>query len=133
MAHATQSSHLSICIECTPARVYAYACNPEHLPQWAAGLGQGIKRAGAHWEVETPQGSVSLRFTPSNEYGVLDHYVTLPNGAIIYVPMRVLANGEDSEVVLTLFRQPEMDDAAFARDADMMRKDLATLKARLEG
>jgi hypothetical protein len=112
--------------------VYAYTSNPENLPQWAAGLGAGISRKGAHWEVDTPQGKVGLHFTPRNEYGVLDHTVKLPDGTRVYVPMRVLANGEGSEVVITLYRQPEMDDAAFERDAGMMQDDLARLKHVLE-
>jgi len=46
--------------------------------------------------------------------------------------MRVMPNGEGSEVMLVLFRQPEMDDAAFARDAELMQNDLRALKALLE-
>lgn len=43
-----------------------------------------------------------------------------------------LPNGTGSEVMLVLFRQPEMDDAEFARDAGLMQKDLLTLKRLLE-
>ena len=43
-----------------------------------------------------------------------------------------MPNGTGSEVMLGLFRQPEMDDAEFARDAELMQKDLLTLKAFLE-
>ena len=46
--------------------------------------------------------------------------------------MRVMPNGTGSEVTLVLFRQPEMDDNAFARDAGLMQNDLSTLKALLE-
>lgn len=124
--------YLSISIEREPEAVYAFASNPENLPQWAAGLGQGVKRAGEHWEVKTGDGTVGLRFTPHNEFGVLDHTVVLPDGTEVYVPMRVMPNGKGSEVVLVLFRQPEMDDAEFDRDAGLMQKDLSALKALLE-
>src|SRR6185369_7328266 len=100
--------YLSVSIEVKPQAVYAFASNPENLPKWAAGLGHGIKRAGAHWEIQTEQGTVGLRFTSLNEYGVLDHTVVLPNGTEVYVPMRVIPNGKGSEVMLTLFRQPEI-------------------------
>jgi hypothetical protein len=46
--------------------------------------------------------------------------------------MRVMPNGEGSEVMLVLFRQPEMDDAAFARDAGLMQNDRLALKVLLE-
>jgi hypothetical protein len=124
--------YLSIGIDLDPDAVYAFASNPENLPQWAAGLGQGVKRAGEHWEVVTGEGTVGLRFTPHNDYGVLDHTVVLADGTEVYVPMRVMPNGSGSEVMLGLFRQPEMDDAAFARDAGLMQGDLQALKALLE-
>src|SRR6478672_2185917 len=102
--------YLSVSIELEPQAVYAFASNPENLPKWAAGLGRGIKRAGEHWEVQTDPGAVGLRFTSQNQYGVLDHTVVLPNGTEVYVPMRVIPHGKGSEVMITLFRQPEMDD-----------------------
>ena len=46
--------------------------------------------------------------------------------------MRVMPNGQGSEVMLVLFRRPEMDDATFARDAGLMQNDLWALKALLE-
>jgi hypothetical protein len=85
--------YLSISIDLEPEAVYAFTSNPENLPQWAAGLGQGVRRAGEDWEVQTEQGPVGLRFTPHNEYGVLDHTVVLPDGTEVYVPMRVMPNG----------------------------------------
>jgi hypothetical protein len=132
MIKFTEVRYLSIAIARAPAQVYDYAGNPENLPQWASGLGLGIRRAGDHWEINTAQGPLRLDFTPRNPYGVLDHTVTLADGTEIYVPMRVVPNGAGSEVSLTLFRQPEMDDAALERDAATMRRDLAALKAQLE-
>jgi hypothetical protein len=124
--------YLTVSIEREPEAVYVFTSNPENLPQWALGLGKGVQRAGEHWEVKTEQGTVGLRFTPHNEYGVLDHTVVLSDGTEIYVPMRVMPNGTGSEVMLGLFRQPEMDDTEFARDAGLMQNDLWSLKALLE-
>ena len=124
--------YLSVSIEREPEEVYAFASNPANLPLWAAGLGLGIQRAGEHWEVRTQEGVVELRFTPRNDYGVLDHTVILPDGTEVYVPMRVMPNGKGSEVMLGLFRQPDMDDATLARDAGMMQSDLQALKTLLE-
>lgn len=84
------------------------------------------------WVANTPEGKATVRFTPPNLYGVLDHWVSLPAGQEIYIPLRVIANDEACEVGLTLFRLSEMDDAAFERDAETVRKDLAVLKRLLE-
>ncbi|HEY4370664.1 MAG TPA: SRPBCC family protein [Burkholderiales bacterium] len=132
MKHFTQMRHLSVFIARAPREVYAFAGDPQNMPQWAAGLGTGIRRAGEHWEVQTPQGALTMRFAPRNDFGVLDHTVVLPTGAEVHMPARVIANGEGSEVLFTLYRQPEMDDAAFDRDTGMVKQDLATLKSLLE-
>jgi hypothetical protein len=129
-----ESRHISIRIEKSAAEVYAFAHAPESFPQWAAGLGAGLTRDGGRWIAHGPEGDVQVRFSPENAYGVLDHWVTLADGTELYIPLRVVANGQGAEVILTLYRPPRMfDDAAFARDAAAVGRDLAKLKALLEG
>ena len=82
--------------------------------------------------VETPDGEVEFSFVEANELGVLDHVVNVSPGVEVHVPMRVVANGEGSAVMLTVFRMEGMTDEAFARDVGMVERDLATLKAVLE-
>ncbi len=77
-------------------------------------------------------GRVVFAFVERNDYGVLDHDVTLPSGEAVYNPMRVIADGSSSEVVFTLRRQPGTSEEDFARDADAVSADLATLKRVLE-
>jgi len=114
------------------AEVYAFAHPPQAFAKWAAGLVAGLTRDGDRWIAQGPDGDVQVRFTPENAHGVLDHWVTLVDGTEIGIPLRVVANGEGAEVTLTLFRLPDMDAAAFARDQAMVAKDLATLKGLLE-
>jgi hypothetical protein len=73
-----------------------------------------------------------VRFVERNKYGVLDHFVSNGAGGEIYMPMRVFPNGEGSEVLLTVFRQPHMSDEKFAEDTQWVRRDLEALKALLE-
>lgn len=47
--------------------------------------------------------------------------------------MRVVANGEGSELMFTLFQLPGMSDEQFGQDAGMVETDLRTLKVVLEG
>lgn len=130
---AMKSRHLSTVIAATPAAVYAFAAEPENLPKWAAGLAEAeVKREGDLLVVESPMGQVTVKFVPPNDFGVLDHEVTLPTGVVVTNPLRVLAHPEGSEVVFTL-RQLDMSDEDFERDAAMVVADLARLKAILEG
>jgi hypothetical protein len=128
-----ESKQLSERIDANVDEVYAYARDPANLPQWAPGLGSSVEQVNGQWFVETSGGRVGLEFAPPNEYGVLDHNVTLPSGEVIYNPMRVTKNGEGSEVVFALRRMPGMTDEEFARDAAAVSADLARLKQTVEG
>ena len=123
---------ISISIARDPQAVYDFVSNPANLPHWASGIGTSIKNVNGEWVAETPNGPVKVRFTPQNNLGVLDDYVTLPTGAVIYVPLRVITNGSGSELTLTLFRQPDMTDQKFREDANWVLRDLTKLKDIME-
>jgi hypothetical protein len=83
--------------------------------------------------IERPAGAaVKVRFVERNPFGVLDHYVRVDSGPEVYMPMRVLPNGEGAEVLITVFRQPGVSDEKFAEDTHWVRRDLEALKTLLE-
>jgi hypothetical protein len=129
---ASDSRHISTHIDRLAEEVYDYASNPSNLPEWAPGLGSSVERLDGQWIVESPMGRVVVAFAPRNDFGVLDHEVTLPSGETVYNPMRVTVDGTGCEVVFTLRRQPGMSDEDFERDADAVFADLGTLKRVLE-
>lgn len=112
--------------------VYGFAHRPESFPLWASGLASGLERDGAEWIAQGPGGPVRIRFSPPNDFGVLDHTVVLASGEEVFVPMRIVANGSGAEAMLTLFRLPGMNEETFARDADWVRRDLTALKRLME-
>jgi hypothetical protein len=132
MATMFASRTLSISIGRKPSQVYEFVSNPENLHKWAKGLGKSIKKQGADWTIDTPQGQMKVRFADKNDFGVLDHYVTTASGVEIYVPMRVLSNSNGSEIIFTLYRSPDMPDEMFAKDLKLVGEDLRTLKELLE-
>ena len=105
---------------------------PANMTQWASGLGSSLKQVNGQWVMQTATEQVRIEFTPPNAFGVIDHSVILPSGQVIYVPMRVVANGDGSHVLLTLFRQPGMSADHFAADARLIRDDLERLRTVLE-
>lgn len=128
------SRHLSTYIDRPAKEVYDYASDPSHLPGWAHGLGESVDRIDGQWIAQsTPMGRIVVAFAPDNEFGVLDHDVTLPSGETVHNPMRVLADGTGCEVVFTLRRRPEMSDEDFRRDADAVLADLDRLRRAMEG
>lgn len=126
------SRTLNIRIACAPQKVADFVADPRNLPHWASAFCKSVRPDGDNWIVETPNGPIGLRFAPRNDFGVLDHYVTPVPGTEIYVPMRVIANGDGSEVLFTLFRLPGIPEQDFMQDAGMVERDLAELKQVLE-
>ncbi|HEY3736349.1 MAG TPA: SRPBCC family protein [Jatrophihabitans sp.] len=129
----SSSRHISIVIERSAAEVYAFASDARNLPAWAGGLaGSEVTWDGMSWSTDSPMGRVSFVFAPVNEFGILDHTVTLPSGESVYNPLRVLAHEDGAEVVFTLRPSSGMSPEGFERDARMVQQDLARLKSLLE-
>ena len=125
--------HISIYIDRSPMDVYTFASNPVNLPRWAAGLASAeVKYMAGEWIAEAPFGKVKVKFAPTNSFGVMDHDVELESGEVVHNPMRVVSNGDGSEFIFTLLRQPTMSAQQFADDAHAVEKDLRTLKDYLE-
>jgi len=112
--------------------VYEFLADPENWNQWAHGLGKSIRRSQNRWIADNQEGTIEVRFTPKNTFGVVDHYVRRKSGQEIYVPMRVIANGTGSELLFTLFREAGKTDETYAADMEFVKQDLNALKAILE-
>ena len=127
-----RSRHVSRVIAVSPRAVYDYVRDPDHLPLWAAGLAKSpATREGDALVVDSPMGRVTVRFAGRNDLGVLDHDVTLPSGAVITNPMRVLAHPDGAEILFTV-RQLDLSDGEFDGDAARVDADLETLRRLLE-
>lgn len=127
-----RSRHVSEVIHRSPEDVYAYASNPANLPAWAAGLALGVAtRDGPTLTVDSPMGRVSVRFAPPNEFGILDHDVTLPSGETVANPVRVVPHPDGCEIIFTV-RQRDLPDAEFDRDTETVAADLTRLKSLVE-
>ncbi len=122
---------LSVSIDRAAADAYDFLSVPENFAKWASGLAGSLRKAADGWIAETPEGTAMVRFSERNAYGVLDHAVDTPRRSV-YVPLRVVPRGRGCELVLTLFRQPEMSEDKFAVDAAWVMRDLQAAKRILE-
>lgn len=133
MTTTTQRSrHLGIPIDRPAQKVYDYVSDPVNVPGWAPGLARSIERVDGQWVGESPMGRVVVVFTPRNEFGVLDHDVTLPSGQTVHNPMRVIADGPAARWCSPCSRQPGTSDEEFRRDAEAVSADLTGLKRLME-
>lgn len=128
-----EARQIGIAIDCPLEHAYEFAHLPDNFPRWATGLSSSLHRRDGEWRAETPQGEALVRFSPPNAYGVLDHWVILPDRPPIHIPLRLIENGSGTQVVFTLYRQPGMSDKNFKEDAALVEADLNALKRLLEG
>ena len=123
---------LCVSIDRCMEEAYEFLCEPENFPKWASGLASSLQKVGDEWIAQTPEGRASVRFSERNSHGVLDHAVALPNGTTVYVPLRVVPQGNGCELVLTVFRRPGATDEMFAADAEWVLRDLNAAKRLVE-
>jgi hypothetical protein len=127
-----RAKSLSVSIARSAAQAYEFLSLPENFPKWASGLGTSMRQAGADWIADTADGPMTVCLTERNSLGVLDHSVTRPNGPTLYVPLRVVANGDGCDLVVTLFRWSDMSDEKFVLAVERVMRDLLAAKRLLE-
>lgn len=127
------SSHtLSLAIQRNWVDLYETIWKPEFFPKWASGLSQGpLEQDGDSWRGRGPQGPVKVRFTEHNPFCIMDHYIDSGYSKEIFVPMRIVANEEGSQVLITVFRQPLLSDDKFAQELEWVKRDLQALHTLL--
>jgi len=128
----TECRTVGVSIKRDPDQVYEYLADPRSFPQWSVFILELVSD-GNEWIAQTPTGTVRIRFTPKNEFRVLDHDVTSASGLRVHVAMRVIPNQDDgSEVIFTVVRLPGMSTQEYEEDVRMVLTDLAALKRLLE-
>ncbi|WP_101841927.1 polyketide cyclase [Halobacillus sp. Marseille-P3879] len=123
---------VSISIDAHAEDVYRFVREPMNLAAWAKSFCLSVAYKNDEWFVETGDGAARVWFTEDNPYGVLDFYLKLATGEEMNHPLRVLENGDRSEVVATLFRRPEVSEEDFLLDGSLLLDDLRRLKETVE-
>ncbi len=114
-------------------RVYRYACRRENLHLWASGLALAdIEQEGDHWVADSPMGRIQIRMAPENDFGVLDHEVTTPDGTTTHNAFRVTPVDGGCVLTFVVLRAAGASDAAFEQDAAHVLRDLQALGALME-
>jgi hypothetical protein len=112
---------INVSINKPASDVYRFASNPENFPKWMDFV-KSIKKDGDIWIGETSLGPFRFKLVPKNEFGNIDHHVTLPDGQVVFNPMRVMDNNKGTEFIFTLFRMPGRSDKEFEEDATSSRR-----------
>lgn len=125
---------ITIAIEYPYSATYRFLADPRNYGEWAA-VDRDTYRPleNGDWVAQTSFGGLRhFRFTPRNTFGVLDHAVFVPGEPLLWTPMRVVANGEGTDLIFTFYQRPGMSEAEFASAIEWVTTDFLTLKTLLE-
>jgi hypothetical protein len=124
---------ISVSINCPVTRVYEFLADPLNLPTWLADIGPDIQHVVDNdWVVEAPAGRFTFRFGPRNKFGVLDFTVFREGDPLVPMPVRVVANGAGTDLIMIVYERPGTSQAIHASEVQWIRSDLSTLKSLLE-
>jgi len=112
--------------------VYAFLADPLNYPRWAAVDGGITQIRQNEWLTRTAFGDRIVRFTEPNPYGILDHAVYAHGEDPVTMPMRVVANGDGTELMFLFYRRDDMNDEQFKSTVEWVTTDLLTLQSLLE-
>ncbi len=117
------------------ADVYGFLAEPSNFAVWGGTEpGSEMKHlGGSDYLVVLPSGRRVMRFTPLNDFGVLDYQVFLEGETSgPTTPVRIHPNQEGCEVVFTWFQRPGVSDEQFESEAEWAYSDLLRMKAYIE-
>jgi len=121
----------SIRIAADPREVLRFVADPVNLPRWAPGFAPEVREREGRWFVAGDRGEFEIVIVTSDELGTFDLWPAAnPRRGI---RTRVIANGDGSEYVFTVLLEDDVDDAARARQIDVVEQELRTVRELLGG
>lgn len=83
------------------------------------------------WSFSTNRGNAKLKFQENKSLGILDH-MFIDQDSKWTVPMRVVSNGNESEVIITLIKPEEITDEQFNERMTEIEHTFTNLKKIIE-
>ncbi|QDI88253.1 hypothetical protein Nisw_01255 [Candidatus Nitrosopumilus sp. SW] len=83
------------------------------------------------WSFTGPHGKSKLKFNENKSLGILDHQY-VDEESVWDVPMRVVSNGDYSEILITLNKPDELTDEQFNQRMEELEEMVNHMKQILE-
>ncbi len=97
----------------TPQDVFAYISNPNNLSAWHSSFCRAVRAENTGYSVESPRGAVPVRFLRDDHTLVLDILAEVSDGIELASAIRLLSNGQGTEMVWTLVKPEGLSDSVF--------------------
>jgi hypothetical protein len=113
--------------------VYEFLLAPENFGRWAfVGDVEMRDLGGNDWAVETSVGPRILNLATRNDQFVLTHTARLPGGVPHPIPMRLMRNGEGTQLTHVFLQYEGQSEAEWRSAIEWVTADLGALKSYLE-
>ena len=83
------------------------------------------------WSFIGPYGKSKIKFHQNKSLGILDHQY-IDEDSSWNIPMRIIPNGDFSEVVITLKKPEQLSDSQFNQRVSKINKIILSMKKILE-
>lgn len=128
-----RSAVVHITIAAPPSHVELFLRDVGNWHTWAPWVVSVERTSDRDWRVQSDVGPMRLRFVEPNAFGVLDHVVVLESGAAMSNALRVVPNGDGTELVMIVLQGRDSSPEEFERDVASVRADFVRLKKVAEG
>ena len=83
------------------------------------------------WSFTGPHGKSKLKFNENRPFGILDHQY-VDEESVWDIPMRVVSNGDNSEILITLNKPDELSDEQFNNRVEEIGQLVDNMKQIIE-
>ena len=120
----------STSIAAPPSAVLDVVGDPLRLPDWAPNFAQAVRPDGDGWLIDNGTSEFRIAVRVSREHGTVD--LLAPTGPPAGAFMRVVHNGQGSELLFTLFFPHGTDKAAITTQMATVEDELETVRTLCE-
>jgi polyketide cyclase/dehydrase/lipid transport protein len=112
-------------------KVFEYIANPSNLPKWSKAFSYADKKKAV---LETPNGKleVGLEIKSSKEFGIIDWYMTMPDGNVATAYSRITPNGKSTVVYTFVLMAPpgpiEQVEGTLRQQMELLREEHQNLQ-----
>jgi len=116
----------SISIAAPPENVLRLLGEPRMLPEWAPAFAEAVEPADPDWLINPGPGEFRIRARVSAEYGTVD--LLDPRDLRRGAHMRVLSNGDGSELLFTLVFPASVDKQSIGQQMATVEAELRAVR-----
>jgi hypothetical protein len=116
----------SVSIATTPAAVHGYLADARNLPEWAPSFAAAVRPCGGDWVVTQGDAEIDVTILADRDRGTVDIVAAADHARGVF--LRVLPNGQGSELLFTLLLAPDTPEHQIDAQMATVDNELAAVR-----